>query len=472
MTEHRFIRALSLRDVIFMNIVAVVGLRWIARGARTGPASVTLWALACLAFFVPLAAAVSELSSRHPEQGGLYAWTRRAFGPVHGFICGWCLWVNNLFYFPSLLLFGAANALASFGASAAGLAESRAYATVFVLVGIWTTVGIGIIGLNAGKWLQNIGSAGVWLPAGLLIAAGGFAFVMFGSATTFTPSSLVPPLDDEFMNTVSLWSAMCFAFSGFEITALVGQEVKQPERTIPLGVLISGAVVAVIYIAGSVSVLVALPVDSLRELSGITDAIDRVAVRVGLPAVGGIVGAFIAMSAIAGTLSWMASAARVPFAAGVDRVMPPALGRLHPRFRTPHVALLIQGIVATAILLASVFFAIAGVRPTVQDAYDIMVNLTILIYFVPYLYLFLSLPRLRRSAGDPIPGETRIPGGRVGVWAVALTGLLATTISLALVFVPPPGTTSIVNYEGSLLLQALAVVGVGFVLFRRSSQAL
>ncbi|HEX2344591.1 MAG TPA: APC family permease [Vicinamibacterales bacterium] len=467
MNEHRFIRALGLRDVILMNIVAVVGLRWIARGARMGPASVTLWVLACLAFFVPLAAAVSELSSRHPEQGGLYVWTRRAFGPVHGFICGWCLWVNNLFYFPSLLLFGAANALAPFGASAAGLADSRTYATLFVLGGIWATVGVGILGLNTGKWLQNIGSAGIWLPAALLIAAGAYALATFGSATPFTAWSLVPPLDEGFLETVSLWSAMCFAFSGFEITALVGQEVKRPERTIPLGVLIGGAVAAAIYIAGSVSVLIALPVDSLRELRGITDAIDQVGARVGLPAVTWIVGALIALSAIAGTLSWMASAARVPFAAGVDRVMPPVLGRLHPRFRTPHIALIVQGVVATAIFLVSVFFAMAGARPTIQDAYDILVNLTILIYFVPYLYLFLSLPRLRRLAGDPLPGELRIPGGWAGLWVVALTGLAATVISLALVFVPPPGTTSTLNYEGSLLLQALAVVGVGFLLFRR-----
>ena len=92
-----------------MNIVAVVGLRWISRSARLGAPSVTLWILACLVFFVPLAAVIVELSSRHPEQGGIYAWVRRAFGPVHGFVCGWCMWVNNLFYFPSLLLFAGAN---------------------------------------------------------------------------------------------------------------------------------------------------------------------------------------------------------------------------------------------------------------------------------------------------------------------------------------------------------------------------
>ena len=104
------ITSLTLWDVVAMNIVAVVGLRWISRSARLGAPSVTLWILACLLFFVPLAAVIAELSSRHPEQGGIYAWARRAFGPAHGFICGWCMWVNNLFYFPALLLFAAANA--------------------------------------------------------------------------------------------------------------------------------------------------------------------------------------------------------------------------------------------------------------------------------------------------------------------------------------------------------------------------
>src|SRR5207247_260972 len=167
-----FIRALGLGDVVLMNIVAVVGLRWIARGARTGPASVTLWVLACVAFFVPLAAAVAELASRYPDQGGVYAWVRRAFGAGHGFICGWCLWVNNLFYFPSLLLFGAENAIAIGGDRWQWLATSRLYVVAFVLAGIWIAAVVNVVGLRTGKWLQNAGSAGVWIPARLLIACG------------------------------------------------------------------------------------------------------------------------------------------------------------------------------------------------------------------------------------------------------------------------------------------------------------
>jgi amino acid transporter len=132
-----FIKALGLRDVILMNVVAVVGMRWIARGARTGPESVPLWILAWIAFLVPHAVAISSLARKYPEQGGIYAWTRRAFGPGHGFVCGWFLWVNNLFYFPSLMLFGAANFAAIGGASWQSLGSSRWFSVVFVLGGIW-----------------------------------------------------------------------------------------------------------------------------------------------------------------------------------------------------------------------------------------------------------------------------------------------------------------------------------------------
>src|SRR5918992_4845873 len=147
-SDEAFIKALGLWDVVAMNIVAVVGLRWIARSARLGAPSVSLWILAWAVFFVPLALALIELSSRHPEQGGIYAWARRAFGPLHGFIVGWCMWVNNLFYFPSLLLFAAANALIPLGA-AEGMADNRLYSVTFVLGFLWATTFLNILGFSA-----------------------------------------------------------------------------------------------------------------------------------------------------------------------------------------------------------------------------------------------------------------------------------------------------------------------------------
>lgn len=446
------IQALGLRDVVLMTVVAVVSLRWIPWAARAGPSSILLWTLACATFFLPLAAALIALSRSRSEQGGLYVWTRDAFGPGHAFICGWCLWVNNLFYFPSLLLFGAANAVALGGDRWQGLADSHVYAIAWVLAGIWLTVLINIVGLRAGKWVQNFGTIGVWVPAALLVAAGAAALATTGSATTFSASALVPELGRDSLSTIALWSAMCFAFSGFEITSYVGREVKRPERTIPQGVLLAGAAIAAVYIVGSLALLLALPADALHERSGIADAVDLVGARLHLPSLGGLTGGLLALAAFAGTFSWMAGAARVPFAAGVDRAMPAWLGRLHPRYRTPHLALLTQGAVSSGIFLASVFLTVTGSRSSIRDAYDVLVNLAILVYFIPYVYLFLVTPRL-------------VPGG-IGLRLAMAVGLLATLASIALLFVPPPGTESVANFEFSILWQSAAVLASGLMFYR------
>ena len=447
-----------------MNIVAVVGLRWIARSARAGESSVTLWMLAWLLFFLPLAAAVIELASRHPEQGGLYTWARRAFGPVHGFICGWCLWVNNLFYFPSLLLFAAANLLLLFGPAGAALAGSRTYAVVFVLVALWGCVGLNLLGLGAGRLLQSVGSVSTWIPAALLIVAGAVTFATVGSATSFTAAAMVPGTD--LLGTLGLWSAMCFAFSGFEISALVGEEVKDARRTIPRAILISGVAVTVMYIAGSASVLIAVPASQLQELSGIADAVNHAGRQLGLAGMGAITGGLLALGSLAGNNSWFGGAARIPFAAGVHQALPPSFARLHPRHQTPVTAILVQGVAATVIFLASVFVSVSGGATTIQEAYDILVNLTILVYFVPYLYLFPSLVRLRHAAGDdPDPAVIPVPGGAAGLWFVAIAGFSATAISVALVFIPPPDTVNVLNYEVNLIGQGALVIGAGALLY-------
>jgi amino acid transporter len=450
-TRPAFIQALGLRDVAAMTLVGVVSLRWISRGARIGAPSILLWVLAWVAFFLPLAATVCALSARHPDQGGLYAWTRRAFGPAHGFVFGWCLWVNNLFYFPSLLLFAAANAVQPFGERAAVLADSRLYCVAFVLVMLLLAVALNVRGFSVSKWLQNIGSIGTWLPAALLIGFGAVALARFGSATSFAPSNLVPRHD--LLGTVSLWSAICFAFSGFEVTSLVGQEVRDARRTIPAGVMLAGVIATVIYVAGSVSLLAAIPASALAERSGIADAIGLVSSRIGLGRFGGLTGALLALGSLAMTNAWFAAAARVPFAAGVDRALPAFFGRMHARYRTPHVALIVQGLASSLIFLASLFLSVAGSGTSIQEAYDILVNLTILVYFVPYLYLFASLVRLDRRGRS---------------WVVALTGGTTTAICLALLFVPPEGTASPLNYEANVVVQALVVVAIGFALYRRA----
>src|ERR1022692_4443177 len=116
-TEPQLRRALGLRDLVLFNIAAVIGIRWLAAAAHTGPVSITLWLLAAGFFFIPSALAVATLSARFPDEGGIYVWTKQGFGDWHGFLCGWCYWLSNLFYLPNLLLAGVAMAGYALGLS-------------------------------------------------------------------------------------------------------------------------------------------------------------------------------------------------------------------------------------------------------------------------------------------------------------------------------------------------------------------
>jgi len=461
-----FIKSLGLADVALMVVVAVVSLRWIPRAAGAGWLSLSLWTLAALLFFVPLAAVVLELSTRFPEQGGLYVWVMRGFGSRHAFFCAWCLWLNQVFYFPSYLLFALANLIAIGGPAFAPLAKSRALSALLVLVLLWSLTALNIRGFEAAKWLQGLGTLGIWIPAGLLVLAVLVAFLKGPSASLHFPWRDLLPHGNAF-SALALWSSMCFAFSGLEIAGLVGQEIRNPRRTLPGGLGLGAAAILLVYLSGSAAVLLLAPSGrAIDERTGIGDAIQSGAASFAL---GSLVLALIAFAAVATTSSWMAGAARIPYAAAVKGQLPAPLARLHPRFRTPYAALIVQAVCASLTLLISLFLDVQHQASTVTEAYDVMVNLTILVYFVPYLYLFLSPLRLPR----PLQFETRstIPGGPAGRWLAALAGLVTTAVSLVLLFVPPPGTKSIWNFETNLILQSTAVFGAGLLITMRVARS-
>src|SRR5690349_19476025 len=186
-------RALGLRDLVLFNLVAVLGLRWLATAARAGPSALALWLLAALFFFVPQGLVVTELSSRFPEEGGIYQWTKRALGERHGYLCGWCYWINNVLYYPNLLISTAVIATYAIGKGDSALASTWTYVLAVTLVCLWLAVLLNIVGVGTGKWLQNAGGIGSYIPGVILIVLGA-AFIAAGrpSANPITAQNVVP----------------------------------------------------------------------------------------------------------------------------------------------------------------------------------------------------------------------------------------------------------------------------------------
>ena len=453
-------RVLTLRDLILFNIVAVLSLRWTATAAAAGPGSLTMWVLAALFFFIPQGLAVSYLSSRFPQEGGIYFWTKQTFGEGHGFLCGWCYWVNNILYYPNLLMSTAVIATYAIGRGDSGLMDDWTYILLATLTALWLAVLINIVGLKTGRWLQNAGAIGTYLPGAVLIGFGIHAMLTRGAATPITLDSVTPNLGN--MSQLNLWASIAFAYAGLELCAVMGDEVKDPRRTLPRSIYIAAPFIAFLYIAGTASLLWLVPSGEVHIVSGFFQAISAGAGDFGgllwlVPAAA----ILYVIGNIGGIGAWLTGPARIAFVIGLDRYFPPAFGRVHPRWKTPYIAILTQAALATVFLLLSVL----GRGTTVEKAYLVLLDTMLLVYFVPYLYLFVAylIVRFREPAS---PGGSWWKGKGAG-GVVGSAGLLLTLLAMTVATVPP-GDTEPWIFRFKVMGGAALFIGLGGVVYWRA----
>jgi amino acid transporter len=448
---------MGLRDLVLFYIVTGISLRWIATAATAGPSAITVWLIAWAAFYLPLALSVVELSARYPQEGGLYVWSKRAFGDFAGFMTGWIYWVSNLPYFPAVLYFTAGNALFIGGSYWQHLSNSKSYFVIFSLVALGLATVLNVVGLQVGKWLHNVGAIGTWLPIVLLFAMAGLAYAKFGSATSFAPANMAPSARIQDM---VFWTTLVFALGGAESASCLGDEVENARRNLPRGLLIAGLVVTSGYILGTVAVLIVLPHGEVSGLQGIMQAIAKGGERLGFPGITPVAALLITLSNLGAVGAWLAATARLPFVAGIDRFLPAAFGRLHPKWGTPAVALLTQA----GLGMAFVFLGQAGT--SVKGAYDALVNIGIVAYLVPYLFTFAAMIKLQSEPAEP--DVFRVPGGTPGAIVLATIGFITTSITIALSLLPPPdepnqalAVLKIVGLTSILLGAGVVVFGIG-----------
>src|SRR5271165_3816695 len=341
-------RVLGFRDLVMFYVVATLSLRWIAVAASAGPSSIVIWFLGLTTIFIPLALCVMELSSRYPQEGGMYVWSKHAFGDFAGFLTGWIYWTSNLPYFPAVLYFAASNALYIGGTKWQAAQGSPGFFIAFSMFGIALALVLNIVGLDVGKWLSNLGAIGTWLPIALLCMVGAVAWWKFGSATSFDAASLKPSLN---MGNFGVWATLLYAFSGAESASFMGDEIKDARRTIPRALIAAGIIITAGYTLGTVAVLVALPMSQVNSMEGIMQAITSAAARVGWNGIGPAVALLICLANLGGVGAYLAALARIPFVAGIDRFLPPAFGRVHPKWGTPAVALVTQAVCCMVFIL-------------------------------------------------------------------------------------------------------------------------
>jgi len=450
-------RVMGLWDVLLFNIATVLGPRWIAAAAHNGPSSISLWLIAAVFFFVPTALVIVELSSRFPEEGGLYAWSRDAFGEFHGFVAGWTYWVYTFFYFPGLLFASAAMSAYIGGIGSVGLAQSRTFLLVGSFLLLLVAVYLNLIGLRIGKWLQNAGGVGTYVPLLMLVIAAVLVWHRQGSATHFTFAGILPRWNwDE----VNFWPQLAFAFTGLELISTMSEEVRDPRKTLPRAVFGSGVLIALIYTIGTVAVLVLLNDAAVDPKSGVFQAITAASAVLKIGAFGVIAALLVTVGNAGGVGTTVAGIARVPFVVGVDRYLPAAFGKVHPRWQTPYVAILVQAVISGAILLLS------QINETTLGAYQKLVDAAVILYFIPFLYMYAAAIKLAyRQDREQTPGAVLIPGGKLGVWIASGLGFLVVLLGIVLSLIPPGETTNKFSFEVELIGATGFAIALGLLLY-------
>ena len=439
-------RVMGFRDLVLFYVVTGISLRWIATAAAAGPSSIVIWIGAWFFFYTPLALSVLELSSRYPNEGGLYVWTKRAFGDFSGFMSAWCYWACNLPYFPAVLYFAASNALYVRQDAWGHLSNNTTFYILFSLAALTVATLLNVFGLDVGTWLHNLGALAMWIPVGIIIIMGGVAWYRYGAATPLTVHSMTP---STHFNDIIFWSVLIYAFAGCETASLMGDEIKNARRTIPWALFIAGVTVTVCYMVGTLSVLVALPSSEVGNLQGLMQAISATAHRIGFEGVIPLAAFLITLSNVGAAGAYLAAVARLPFVAGLDRFLPPVFGALHPRWKTPWVGLLTQW--AFGVLF--IFLGQAGT--SIKGAYDVLVAMGVITYFIPFAYLFAAMIKLQREPAGP--DVIRVPGGKRIARLVAVIGLMTTTFAIVMSVIPQPD-------EANKPLAVLKVVGLSGLL--------
>src|SRR5215510_5181399 len=437
-------RTLGRWDLVLLKVVAIVNINNVPPVAVYGWASLLLWVLAFVAFFVPEAVGGLRLSRRYPGEGGIYLWTRKEFGDVHGFLSGWCYWTNNLFYVPVLLVYMAGIlAFAGGEGRAAALVNQRLFVAAVSFGWLALIAGANIRGLSIGKWIQNIGGGSAFLSVGLVLAA--------AVATRANGVAAQPPaLTHVTWEMTTSFAVMCNALVGIELASTMGDEIRNPRRDLGPAIAIAGVVSIASYLLVTGAVLMLVPVDQLGVIQGVMQAVHSGATAAHVEWM--VVPLALVMGIATGgaASAWFAGSSRIPFVAGLSSALPGALGRVHPRWQSPHVAL------ATCAVMASIFTALSLAGSSVAEAYQVLLKAAVVIQLIPFVYLFLALTKTTGVAG--------------GARAAGSVGLSTTMIGLLAAFLPTSDVASVPVFETKMVIGVVGPTALGWLLFRRAQR--
>lgn len=444
-----------------MNVTAVVSLRGLASEAVYGPSSAFYYLFAALVFLIPTALVAAELAAMFADkQGGVFRWVGEAMGPRTGFLAIWLQWIESTIWYPTVLTFGAVS-IAFIGMhpqADMALASNKYFTLIAVLVIYWVATFISLKGLGwVGKIAKIGGLVGTILPAGLLIVLG-IVYLSTGGHNNMDMSQGFFPDLTKFDNLV-LASGIFLFYAGMEMMGIHVMDVKNPGRNYPRAIFLGSLITVCIFVMGTFSLGFIIPAKDINLTQSLLIGFDNYFAYLRMSWASPIIAIALMFGVLAGVLTWVAGPSKGIFTVGRAGYLPPFFQKTN-KIGIQRNILLIQGGLVTVLSLLFV------VMPSVQSFYQILSQLTVLLYLIMYLLMFASAIILRYKmprAERPF----RIGKGNGLIWLVAGLGFCGSLLAFVLSFVPPGqiATGSKTVWFLVLAIGCAVVVAVPFLIY-------
>ncbi|MBE6176133.1 MAG: amino acid permease [Rikenellaceae bacterium] len=445
-----------------MNITAVVSLRGLATEAIYGLASAFYYLFAAVVFLIPTAMVAAELAAMFAnKQGGVFRWVGEAFGAKAGFLAIWLQWIQSTIWYPTVLTFGAVSiAFIGFNPTAdAALASNRLFTLVVVLAIYWIATFISLRGLDwVGKVSKWGGIIGTIIPAALLILLAVVYLATGGHNNLNMQESFFPDMSN--FNNIVLASSIFLFYAGMEMMGIHVMEVDNPKRNYPRAIIIGSLVTVLIFILGTFSLGIIVPAKDISLTQTLLIGFDNYFHYLKMSWMGPIVAIALVFGVLAGVLTWVSGPSKGIFAVGRAGYLPPFFQKTNSRGVQRNI-LLIQGVIVT--ILGMLFV----VMPSVQSFYQILSQLTVLLYLIMYMLMFAAAITLRYKY-PKLERPFRLGAkGNALMWLLGGMGFCGSLLAFVLSFIPPSqisvGSTGV--WYGVLIVGAIIFVGIPFIIY-------
>lgn len=431
------LKKMSSWTLAIMTVAAVCSLKGLPMIAKEGTEMFFYLGFSVLLFLLPASLVAAELGSAFSsKKGGVYTWVSAAFGTKLGFTAIWLQWMQNVVWYPTVLAFGAA-ALAYF-IGKPELANNGIYTGTIIIVFYWLATIASLRGTGFASRITAIGTIlGTLLP-GILIAVLGLFWLlgdnpnyMFEMHTVKESSGaharLSPHITD--LSSLAFLGAIVLLFAGVEVQAVHASELKNPKRDYPKAIFLAAFIILIVFILGSSALAIMIPNSEIDLNQGLMQAFDAALTHFNLHWLLVPLGLFIAFGALASVMSWISGPSTGLLQTAQEGEIPPFLARTNKQGVQQNI-LIIQGLIVT--ILSSLYFILKDV----SVAFFLLSAMTITLYVVMYILMYLTGIKLRYTEPD-LPRAYKVPGGNIGMIIVAVTGLIGATFAFIVSFVPP-----------------------------------